>query len=572
MAASTPAELASAPDVEVAIVGGGIGGLAAAVALHRRGVRVRVFERDAAFAGRKQGYGLTLQPTPALTELRLVDRVRALDTASEEHWTFAADGRVLGYFGNAYRPGGGQGSRGNLRVPREVLRRELHDQLPEGTVVYGARVAGFDDGGARAGNGRAPPLVTLQFEPAGADAPPQPPPTTCAVLVGADGIKSRVRQCMLERAAPARSGASAAAAAATVDGASPASAAAPVPVGAAAAPGGGGGLSYLGVTVVLGLSTAQHPLLARRGFYTLDGAHRLFTMPFGGGGDDSGGGVLPGPGPHPPLTMWQLSFAEADEGAARALCAGGASALLGAARARCARWHDPVLPLLDASLGGEVWGTPLYDFGETGAGGAAVGLPPGKGGGGSGFPRDWFPRVTLLGDAAHPMSPFKGQGANQALRDGPRLAACLARAAVAPALAAFEREMAAHAGPKVLASRAAAAALHCPAALTAPAAVAGVGADDAAAAVALSAARHVGAWDAAALVERFRACVVDAGGAAVVAVTAAGEPEAAGFVAGVTNAPGSAPPHGAVATTGSANDAAGGADGRSRKRNRTPAA
>ena len=41
------------------------------------------------------------------------------------------------------------------------------------------------------------------------------------------------------------------------------------------------------------------------------------------------------------------------------------------------------------------------------------------------LPRWSVGRVTLLGDACHPMYPFMGQGAAQAIEDGATLAACL---------------------------------------------------------------------------------------------------------------------------------------------------
>ncbi|MYV67652.1 NAD(P)-binding protein [Streptomyces sp. SID2131] len=68
---------------------------------------------------------------------------------------------------------------------------------------------------------------------------------------------------------------------------------------------------------------------------------------------------------------------------------------------------------------------------------------------------DWVDgRVALLGDAAHPMVPALGQGANMALEDALVLSEALASAAEVPdALAAYVRERAPRAGAVVLASR-----------------------------------------------------------------------------------------------------------------------
>ncbi|MDA3649477.1 FAD-dependent monooxygenase [Saccharopolyspora indica] len=67
--------------MKVAIVGGGIGGLAAAVAFHQRGWQVEVLERAPEFT--EIGAGLSIQPNGlrALQELGLGDRVRSAGPA-----------------------------------------------------------------------------------------------------------------------------------------------------------------------------------------------------------------------------------------------------------------------------------------------------------------------------------------------------------------------------------------------------------------------------------------------------------------------------------------------------------
>ena len=71
-------------------------------------------------------------------------------------------------------------------------------------------------------------------------------------------------------------------------------------------------------------------------------------------------------------------------------------------------------------------------------------------------------RMVVVGDALHSMSPFKGQGANQALADGPLLASWLGKASVDSAVTSFWRETVQRTAPVVAASREAARELHSP--------------------------------------------------------------------------------------------------------------
>jgi 2-polyprenyl-6-methoxyphenol hydroxylase-like FAD-dependent oxidoreductase len=95
-----------------------------------------------------------------------------------------------------------------------------------------------------------------------------------------------------------------------------------------------------------------------------------------------------------------------------------------AGKARLARmfrgWHAPIPALLEATDAARILRTDIYDR-----------EPVDRWGSG---------RVTLLGDAAHPMTPNLGQGACQAIEDALVLARCLAGATNTAGLRRYEAE------------------------------------------------------------------------------------------------------------------------------------
>ncbi|MFJ5711753.1 NAD(P)H-dependent oxidoreductase [Streptomyces sp. NPDC093105] len=97
-------------------------------------------------------------------------------------------------------------------------------------------------------------------------------------------------------------------------------------------------------------------------------------------------------------------------------------------------WHPPVVDLVREAVPEDVLVTDIHDRDPVDS---------------------WVDgRVALLGDAAHPMVPALGQGANMALEDALVLAEALASDAEVPdALADYARERAPRAGAVVLASR-----------------------------------------------------------------------------------------------------------------------
>lgn len=337
------------PDIEnyphVAIIGGGIGGVALAVACLHRGIPFTLYERDNNFNERSQGYGLTLQQASKAIEglgiFSLKDGV-----VSTRHLVHTTEGKVIGEWGiRKWLPSESKpfDKRTNIHIARQSLRLELLNQLgKEDKIQWGYQLIDFKPSEEKG--------IDLSFQVNG-----EIKKEKADLIVGADGIRSTVRRLIIgDERTPLR---------------------------------------YLDCIVILGicplsvLEDLKSPLLdSATVFQTANGNERIYIMPYKA---DS--------------IMWQLSF-PMSENEAKALRAKGTKALKEEA-CRRTQWHEPIPQILAATQEAQISGYPVYDRELL-----QSGLLEKVG------------AVTLIGDAAHPMSPFKGQGANQALLDALSLA------------------------------------------------------------------------------------------------------------------------------------------------------
>jgi 2-polyprenyl-6-methoxyphenol hydroxylase-like FAD-dependent oxidoreductase len=171
----------------IAIIGGGIGGMALAVACLHRKIPFTLYERDSSFDSRSNGYGLTLQQASyAIKGLGIFDLKGGV--VSTRHVMHSIDGNVIGEWGmrkwmdlNEEKPI----KKTNIHIARQALRLALIEQLGgPNKVHWGHQLVNFkgsEDNG-----------VELNFKVNGALKN-----IKADFVVGADGIRSSVRKILI---------------------------------------------------------------------------------------------------------------------------------------------------------------------------------------------------------------------------------------------------------------------------------------------------------------------------------------------------------------------------------------
>jgi 2-polyprenyl-6-methoxyphenol hydroxylase-like FAD-dependent oxidoreductase len=302
--------------LKAVVVGGGIGGLAAGIALRRVGIEATVLEQAQELEAIGAGLGLASNAVQAFERLGVADQVRARGQAAETLVARKPSGASLIELPL---------TRGEmLGVHRADVQEVLASALGDG-LRLGAACTGFRDDGER-----------LTVSLAGGEQ------VEGDVLVGADGLRSKTRAWLLQDGEPAYAG-------------------------------------YMGWRAVTQLDDAS---LRGRMSETWGRGVRFGLIPIGSG-----------------RLYWFVSESRPEPEA---------PVVLGD-KDRLARlvsgWHDPIQAAIASTPEEAISGTGIYA--------RAPARTWGRG------------RVTLLGDAAHPMTPDLSQGAAQALEDAVVLAASL---------------------------------------------------------------------------------------------------------------------------------------------------
>jgi 2-polyprenyl-6-methoxyphenol hydroxylase-like FAD-dependent oxidoreductase len=174
----------NASSMDILVAGGGIGGLTAALWLHRIGIRCRVYEASRHY--NRLGVGINLQPhaVKELSELRLEAALVHRGVVIEERAFFNAHGQLI------YREPVGRFA--GLPFPHVTIQRaDLHDillaavieRLGPDAIVMGHRCTGIEQDGnvviaqfANAGSGHAQVVVKADM------------------AVACDGLQSAIRR------------------------------------------------------------------------------------------------------------------------------------------------------------------------------------------------------------------------------------------------------------------------------------------------------------------------------------------------------------------------------------------
>jgi salicylate hydroxylase len=315
--------------LRVAIVGGGIGGLTAALALRARGLDVIVFEQAEVL--REIGAGVSIHPNAArlLKRIGLDDQLRKIGSSINGITLRTSQGEAIttpsGPATPAFSREGGQG----YNVHRADFLNLLFAALPKGKVNLGHRCIQLKEDGDR---------VHLSFTNGAA--------TEADVVIGADGIRSVVRR----------------------------------EIGLQSRPTSEGIMAYRGLIPAERLAWAndlKDPAL------WLGSGRSFLLYPVAGG-----------------QLINMVAFVPTDTESEESWSAPGD---LKALAAEYAGWDKPVQDTINSLDETFRWG--IYDRAP--------------------LPYWSTSRITLMGDAAHPMVPHVGQGAGQSIEDAITLAVLL---------------------------------------------------------------------------------------------------------------------------------------------------